>query len=756
LLAVEKHECHFEGELILLGTSDINPSLAAMLDQVSDRVTVLIYAPESWADRFDQYGGVRAEAWQHVEIALRDDQWSVCDTSEDQAEAVAAQLAVSSADCAIDEVSIGCPDGRLVPYITRQLAARGVPSHWAAGRSIAESAPFLLLSTFARWVRSQHREDFAALARHPDMLDWLTLQGVPMRWLGELDRYHAKHLASQYGDWRSDSSGFAHLRSAHKILCRLAEPFHRAAMPLDKWPDSIRELLRTLYAGRSLDRDDPDQRTTLSACQMIRGGLDEIAAVPRPVAPTVKGSDAIDLVLATISAESLAGAAEPNAVEILGWLEMALDEAKQTVIAGIHEGTVPRTLTSDQFLPNRLREHLGIDDSAKRYARDAYVLSALISSRNIHIVTGRTTEDGDPLRPSRLLLATSGPSLVQRWKHVLKRLPAPSWGGGIRRRRTAVEAESAAGGPRWRIKGGGSDSLPPPSWGGIKGGGSIENQFQPPQPVHVARPLESIRVSEFKAYLRCPYRYYLNYVLRLEEGSDSSRELDPATFGSVVHEILNRFGNSELKNSQDSDAIKRFLVSELKQIGRSRFGKAALPAVQIQLQQMEYLFGDFAEVQARRAAEGWEIKFVEAPADGAFEFVVDDEPVQVRGRIDRIDRDRETGEWLVLDYKTSSQAKKPRPSHQRDGEWIDLQLPLYRHLAAELGVRNPTLGYFVLPQADEPKILLANWTAADLESADEAARTVVRNIRQQEFWPPADPARYAEPWDDICLVGIQE
>ena len=131
LLAARKRECRFDGELIFVGATDINPALRQMLRQVQDRVVALVHAPTAWESRFDEFGCIVPEAWQEVEIALADDQWTVCDSPEDQAEEVADQIARGAERCAADQVTIGCPAASLVPYIQRQLLAlRGpLPFH---------------------------------------------------------------------------------------------------------------------------------------------------------------------------------------------------------------------------------------------------------------------------------------------------------------------------------------------------------------------------------------------------------------------------------------------------------------------------------------------------------------------------------------------------------------------------------------------------------------------------------------------------
>ena len=51
---------------------------------------------------------------------------------------------------------------------------------------------------------------------------------------------------------------------------------------------------------------------------------------------------------------------------------------RRRIVTTFNEGFVPRASTADAFLPNRLRESLGLLHNDRRLARDAYALSLLV------------------------------------------------------------------------------------------------------------------------------------------------------------------------------------------------------------------------------------------------------------------------------------------------------------------------------------------------------------------------------------------
>jgi hypothetical protein len=137
---------------------------------------------------------------------------------------------------------------------------------------------------------------------------------------------------------------------------------------------------------------------------------------------------------------------------------------------------------------------------------------------------------------------------------------------------------------------------------------------------------------------------------------------------------------------------------------------------------------------------------------------VDGKPFTLQGRIDRIDYHETLRRLCVVDYKTADRGDKPQQTHRRGDDWIDLQLPLYRHLvrAAKLPTGVPIdlpieLGYIVLPlDLKSVGLILADWDEAVLQSADEKAREIVRAIWDERFWPPIKPP--PDFCDDVAVI----
>ena len=437
----------------------------------------------------------------------------------------------------------------------------------------------------------------------------------------------------------------------------------------------------------------------------------------------------------SVKGELVAETPDPDSIELLGWLELALDDTKALVIVGMHDGVVPESINSDAFLPNTLRRQLGLADNDRRYARDMYALQLIMASREeVRFVVGKVDGDGDPLTPSRLLMACSLEALPSRVLHLVENdlndtLPSVKSKWERQSKQTSL-------------------ALPLPTEQGHK----FHDVFgQVKAPKHIT-------VTAFRDYLACPYRFYLRHVRKLRSIEDELSEMGARQFGNLVHDTLAEL-IGPIARSTDPIEINKFLLEHLHRLARERYGERPAAAVLIQIEQAELRLAVFAERQAEHAAEGWEVKFVEQGVEREDALLIGrDKQLPLVGRIDRIDYNARTKQWAIWDYKTSESAKNPLSVHwsKRSG-WLDLQLPLYRHIAARLGVAGePTLGYIAIPkQATDIGFHPAEFSDEQIDSADEKANDVAHRVANCEYWPDEIGEVTFDDYARICQVNTQ-
>ena len=441
--------------------------------------------------------------------------------------------------------------------------------------------------------------------------------------------------------------------------------------------------------------------------------LDETASV----AKEVKRSPGFWLELLLSSLGSVSDPVpEGRVLDVQGWLELLHDPAPHLVICGMNEGKVPGKASTDSWLPEATRAQLGLAHDQARAARDAYILTALLKTREtsgrVDLIVGKSSGSGDMLMPSRLLLAAKGQDLARRVEQLFE------------------EVEPSDSGLAWTLE---------DHW-----------KWRPREEV----PKERMSVTAIAKYLACPFRYYLERVIGMNQPEPERAEWNHRDFGNVMHEVLERWGLDEsARDLEDAKAIEKWVHQSLDDVVVARFGEALPLAVRIQSEAMRQRLTWFAEAQAKERQAGWRVVEVEK------DFSITIEGVTLTGQVDRIDH-HEDGRVRVLDYKTSKKAKKVIEEHVKNlpkeppvhlegvdevltpaGKlWTNVQVPFY---AAALE-RVDAVGYFALGET-ETDVKISLWDEFDEEEQESAVRCaewVLEQVKKQVFWPPAEKPRY--------------
>ena len=518
--------------------------------------------------------------------------------------------------------------------------------------------------------------------------------------------------------------------------------------PLSVWAEGAVRVLAVIYGDRELRSDSPTDRGIVQCVTTLQDLNEQLRRIPAAVMPLCSAGQALQLLLKQIADGTVTPDASENAIELLGWLELPLDDSPVLVLTGFNEGKVPESINSDAFMPNSLRTRLKLTDNRRRYARDAYALTSILHSRRrVVLIAGRKDVKGNPLAPSRLWFAADPKSLPDRVRRFYDSSYVPR-----NLESTASGTALAAG-----VTVGTHSTAPRASAPSLSELQTVTSRplsgFIIPEPAPVLAAPEEIAVTAFREYLQCPYRYFLRRELKLRSVDDDVRELTAPAFGSLMHDVLKKFGESPFRDATTAESIEAFLLQELQRQALTRFGRIRSATVSVQLKMLESRLIAFARWQAESCKEGWRIKFIEQ------NLVCDDfadvynRPVRLIGRVDRIDQHQQSSEWRVLDYKSSEKAEKPEKSHRTKEEWTDLQLPLYRLLVRSLDIKsNVQLGYVQLPgELKDVGVSLAEWSNAELDGAETRAREIAADIIDLKIddVPAMDDLRYSE-FSRIC------
>jgi len=341
--------------------------------------------------------------------------------------------------------------------------------------------------------------------------------------------------------------------------------------PLPDWSEPIAAVLRSVYAAVSLETDDEPTSRLGNALGMIGNALRDQSMLPVGLAltPSMTFGDAIRFTLSRLSDQVIARESMADAIELLGWLELQLDDAPVLIVTGFNERNIPQSSHGDGLLPDGIASDLGLMDNDRRYARDAAALTAILHSRDsVTLIAARQGAEGDPLMPSRLWLRCNREHLPARVTRFY---------------------------PKERPL-----RITPIAWPCAPA-----NQLLIPAPLPPATPMTRLPVTAFRTYLDCPYRFYLKYILKMQTVSDAVVELDARQFGILIHDVLGAFGKSGLTQSTDADAVFRLLESNLAELSVARFGEDPPAAVLIQVEQIRQRLLAFARWQVEEVAKGW-------------------------------------------------------------------------------------------------------------------------------------------------------
>ena len=715
--AAAQQECSTDKQVVLVGTVDLNETMRRMIQLVADQVTLLVVADEHTIDGFDKSGCLNTSFWNEHDLDIPKDLLRFADRPLDQAVVAVDFLARLNGRYAPAEITIAVPDESIIPTVSRALRTAGVPTHDSTGETINASGPIRLLRLVAHWLGNERFSDLANLVRHEAVFDKISEELGTTTWLNQLDETNNRRCPSRIELFPRNSDKL--LDQLVSVLSNLIghSSSLRKRKQLDQWAVEWRELVQRFYGDVTVDRNDPGSKQVLHSLKFLNQVFSDTESLSSHWNITCSAEESLLAILTFVAERLVVADRDPDAVELIGWLDLTWDDAPVAVVTSFNEGQIPSSRNFHPFLPNSLRSWLGLLDNRMRFARDKYAMSMLLQNRKrLLLVAGRRDEFENPLLPSRLAFGQDAQANSQRLLQMIHHVESQN-------RKAKREFPQS-------------------------------QQFEIPQVMEIEAP-PTISATEFDDYLNCPYRYYLKRILKLRSVDDRVEEMDPRGIGTLAHEVLERFGKSAVRDSISVKEIRDFFRQELHALFAKRFGAQPLPSIQIQVAQLEMRLERFAEVQVVHRRQGWRIEHTEL-ADLQKDFVVDGKPISVTGRIDRVDRNEHNGLQAIIDYKTGSSAT----SHQFvRGQWKSLQLPLYKWMFTgnEHDSGEPVeTGFGRLSRSLESiAIDLKQWDEEQIDLAVEQAADVIRAIRKNEF-APNPKRRWPDEFDTICQNQVFE
>lgn len=725
-------------------------------------VDVLIHAPEAIAGKFDEWGRPVPGEWAGEEVEIPDwDNNVFLEASPDtQGRKVVEILSGLPAGFGPADIGIGVPDTSVIPFLEKELKAAGLPAFNPSDVHVREHALGRLVDTMFNLLRSRAYIHVADLLRHPDFLRYLeeVHKVSPRLLLTRLDEFQNYYLPvalenmlapfNKPGQGKSGKrDDYLALKEALYVIKehvdafggKPASPTQRGEPPEEAW----RSFLQAVYGVRRISRDTAADREFQNAAEVIEETFRELREIPGERAALDK-TRYHDIFSRRLRERVYSRERETQVLDLQGWLELPWTDTPCMIVTGMNEEFVPGGSLSGVFLPDSLRKILGLRDDLARFGRDVYLLKSMVESRRengrLCLIAGKYTLSGDPLRPSRLLFRCPPDTLPARAGQLFKRI---GQSGRVPAAETIFKLKPAAGAQDGKIL--------------------VE---------------KIIPVTAFRDYLSCPFRFYLKRVLKMETSSDDKNEMDALDFGLVLHEVLQVMGaDRDLWGCRDASHLGKRLSDIAGVVASARFGKNLPMGALVALSSARARLEALARKQVELAGAGWEIQAVEQTLSVARHGFT------IIGKIDRVDRHKESGAIRIIDYKTSDAAVSPQAAHlvkrreeetpdynrlvvhgkpgrkgqpaEKSCRWVDLQLPLYRLMLIDDNAFDPKveLAYFNLPKAVS-ETGLSPWCEFNgdmMASALNCIRGVLEDITRGVFWPPSEHVRFEDDFSTLFL-----
>ena len=371
-------------------------------------------------------------------------------------------------------------------------------------------------------------------------------------------------------------------------------------------------------------------------------------------------------------------------VKVLGILETRGVEARHVFFGGLNDGEFPLRPKQEMVIPDRLRKELGLTSFDRRIALQRFHFHRLLETPLDGIHLTYPAQDSDRLLfPSNFLPDGLQSFNTEKNGGLTVSAAKPAQSGTVKNVLNARIILSEAA-----LKGFGPDMF--------------------------------INITAFDAYIKCPYSFYLERILRLKPFEEPDYEVDGASYGIIMHAAMQAAVKPGVKSPGGvRERLEAALSESLKKERLSAFWKdfirkRALSAA-----------AAIEKSELKLASEYPEVYSVEKKLSGELVPGV----LKVKGRADRIDIDGR--DFLVIDYKTGKSAGSVAGLTAR---LESLQLPLYAALlekefpifkTRELAVFDLTEGRMVRVKTEAPGRLI--------EEAVMKAQEISKAVRNGDF-----------------------
>ncbi len=519
------------------------------------------------------------------------------------------------------------PDESILYSVTEMLRVAGVEYNLSAGLPLAQSLLYSFLGQLYDVVRSEcHYAEFFAFIRHP-LFKNAVVNGHSLRPLVYgLEQFMIKNRLNFFDLEGVTDSSFA----------RLVEIIHRglsmarAECELNIYIEGIVDYLNEL-----LGYNKGYMETNAADIKEIFEQLHRLSGLRMKEKSSARGINALEFILSIMKDHRFRVAGDPmRGIQVIGLLEARNLDFDCLILPSLNEGIFPRRSEKDMFINQEVRKKVGLPYTQERENLYHYYFTELIKGKKEVYLSYVAGEERD----------------------VASRFIGLSAGGAIPDASTIRLARRAF----------------------------VTNKRIVKKTPELARTLSQILQKDglsptaLADYRRCPYRYYLRYILRVREPDEIVEEPGAKEWGDIIHKALRNFYQYHFPRGfleSEIDRASGIMDKELENaLARNRY-LALKPnaAAYLDLNVYKRRMRNFLKCEVERFRAGFKIFKAALERKAKHTLGVNGAQVRVYGYIDRIDLlgDR----YYIIDYKTGRVAGKK--DYEIGPEFSEFQLPLY-------------------------------------------------------------------------------
>jgi RecB family exonuclease len=181
--------------------------------------------------------------------------------------------------------------------------------------------------------------------------------------------------------------------------------------------------------------------------------------------------------------------------------------------------------------------------------------------------------------------------------------------------------------------------------------------------------------TSLKNYRECPYRFYVRYLIGIQEPENIIEEAGPVEWGSAIHNALKYFYKYDFPSGvteEEFEPAKLKLHRRLRTALSSEVACKPKQATFLDLEMYKRRLEKFLRADIERFRDDFSIVIDRIEKQIMRELIIKDTKIKLYGYPDRIDV--RNGKYYIIDYKSKVPVRK---KYHIGVDFTEFQLPLY-------------------------------------------------------------------------------